>query len=144
LTAPKIQKAIETPNWKTVETILGKEGKPSANVLHFSFPRSETITDTKMDVHGVIIPPYLGTSTVINFQDVSDKVVAYGDFVLLPEEVNEVVEILTKNGITVTAIHNHMLFEEPRLIFLHFWGYDTPQRLAQALNKALEKTNIKH
>jgi len=57
--------------------------------------------------------------------------------------VNPVVKALTENGITVTAIHNHMLYDNPRLYMLHFWAVDNPEKLAQGLKAALDKTNSK-
>jgi hypothetical protein len=87
------------------------------------------------------IPPFMGMATAFNFQIAGEKAATTGDFVLLPSEVNPVVKALTENGITVTAIHNHMLFESPRLIFLHFWGFDNPEKLATGLKAAIERTN---
>src|SRR5207237_935328 len=77
----------------------------------------------------------------VNFQKENDKTAITGDFVLLAEEVNLVVKALTENGIAVTAIHNHMLFDSPRLFMLHFWAVDEPEKLARGLKAALDKTN---
>ena len=54
-----------------------------------------------------------------------------GDFVLLADEVNPVIKALTENGIIVTAVHNHMLYDEPRLFMMHFWAVDEPEKLAK-------------
>lgn len=54
------------------------------------------------------------------------------------------IKALVDHGLTVTAIHSHMLYETPRLFFLHFWGYDQPEKLATGLKAALEKTNSVH
>jgi hypothetical protein len=80
-------------------------------------------------------------STQIYLQTVGQKAAATGDFVLTADEVNPVVKTLTDNGIVVTAIHNHMLYESPRLFYVHFWGYDNPERLARAIKAALDRTN---
>jgi hypothetical protein len=56
--------------------------------------------------------------------------------------VNPVLRTLREHGIEVTALHNHMLEEEPRLFFMHFWGVDEPERLAQGLKAALDKVNV--
>jgi hypothetical protein len=69
-------------------------------------------------------------ATGINFQRNKDTIAITGDFVLLAEEVNPVIKALTENKITVTAIHNHMLFDNPRLFMLHFWAVGEPQKLA--------------
>ena len=60
---------------------------------------------------------------------------------LTAEEVNSVATTLRKHGIEVTALHNHMLTENPRLFFMHFWGIEDPLKLARALREALDKTH---
>jgi len=87
------------------------------------------------------VPPFMGMATAINLQMIGERAANTGDFVLLATEVNPVVKALTENGIAVTALHNHMLFESPRLFFLHFWGFDTPEKLARGLKATLDKTN---
>jgi hypothetical protein len=83
----------------------------------------------------------MGISQGINFQAEGKKAAATGDFVLIANEVNPVVRTLKQYGITVTAIHNHMLYELPRLFFLHFWAVDNPERLAYGIKQALGHTN---
>lgn len=137
LTSPELQESPATvPNWTKVESILGRTGKRERNLLKFSIPRAETITENGMD-----IPPSMGMATAINFQMVGEEAATTGDFVLLAYEVNSVVKALTEHGITVTAIHNHMLYESPRLFFLHFWGVGEPKKLAEGLKAALDQTN---
>ena len=71
----------------------------------------------------------MGTAIAINFQSAGDgRAATTGDFVLLPEEVNPVLRTLRINGIEVTALHTHMLDEQPRLYFMHFWGADQARR----------------
>jgi hypothetical protein len=123
-------------DWSNVEAIMGQKGHSSGNLLQISIPRVETIKESNM-----VIPPSMGVASPINFQAVGKKAATTGDFVLLANEVNPVVRALTEHGITVTAIHNHMLVESPRLFFMHFWGYDDPEKLARGLKAALEKTN---
>lgn len=124
------------PDWSRVEAILGKAGSQKGNLFQTAFPRKETIREKGMEV-----PPFLGMATGINLQMVGAKAATTGDFVLLADEVNPVVKTLTEHGIAVTAIHSHMLFESPRLFFLHFWGYDEPEKLARGLKAALDRTN---
>ena len=69
------------------------------------------------------------------------KAAITGDFVLLSTEVNPVMKTLRENGIAVTAVHSHMLTEEPRLFFMHFWANDDAVKLAKGLRAALDKTN---
>jgi hypothetical protein len=123
-------------DWSKVEAVLGYSGQRRGNVLQLGIPRVEKIIENGMEV-----PPFMGMATAINLQMVGEKAATTGDFVLLANEVNPVVKALTENGIALTALHNHMLFESPRLFFLHFWGFDTPEKLAHGLKAALDKTN---
>jgi hypothetical protein len=83
----------------------------------------------------------MGVATAINFQPTSAGNAAItGDFVLTGDEVNPVIRTLRPNGIEVTAVHSHMLTEQPRLFFLHFWANDDALKLAKGLRAVLEKT----
>lgn len=123
-------------DWSKVESTLGWTGQRRGNVLQVGIPRQEKIKEGEEE-----IPPSMGVATAINFQMVGEKVAATGDFVLAANEVNPVVRSLTEHGIAVTAIHSHMLSETPRLFFLHFWGFDGAEKLAEGLKAALDKTN---
>lgn len=117
---------------------LGYKGTVNGGVLQFSIPRVEKIMDDGMEV-----PPAMGTATAINFQPTGEgKASITGDFVLIASEVNPVLRKLRENGIQVTAIHSHMLTEEPRLFFMHFWANDNALKLAHGLKAAIEKTNV--
>jgi hypothetical protein len=86
----------------------------------------------------------MGVATAINFQPTGGaKAAITGDFVLLGKEVNPVMKALRDNGIEVTALHNHMLTEEPRLFFMHFWANDDAVKLAKGLKTALDLTDSK-
>ncbi len=116
---------------------LGSKGAVTGGVLQFSVPRAEKITDEGME-----IPPSMGTANAINFQPTGQgRAAITGDFVLIASEVNPVIRALRENGILVTAVHSHMLTEEPRLFFLHFWANDDALKLAHGLSAALGKTN---
>lgn len=141
LTGTPLTQSSGTPqptafDWSKVEAIIGQKGHRSGNLLQFNISRTETITENNM-----VVPPFMGVASPLNFQAVGKKAAITGDFVLLANEVNPVVHALAEHGITVTAIHNHMLFESPRLFFLHFWGYDDPEKLARGLKAALDMTN---
>ncbi|HZK65772.1 MAG TPA: DUF1259 domain-containing protein [Puia sp.] len=138
LTAPSAQAQTPGPDWSTVEAILGKTGKHNGQILSYSFPRKEKLLENGMEM-----PPAMGTATGINFQMDGSRAGITGDFVLLADEVNPVVKALTENEITVTAIHNHMLYDDPRLFMLHFWAVGNPGNLAHGLKAALDKTNSK-
>jgi hypothetical protein len=122
---------------KQVEQILGHSGKVNGGILQVGIPRAETITDS-----GMAVPPSMGVATALNFQPTgSGKAAITGDFVLLGSEVNAVLKTLRENGIAVTALHSHMLMEDPRLFFMHFWANDDALKLAKGLRAALDKTN---
>jgi hypothetical protein len=89
------------------------------------------------------IPPSMGTANGLNFERVGERVATTGDFVLVASEVNPVIRELGAHGIAVTALHSHMLAETPRLFFMHFWGVDTPERIAGGLKAALSKVSVK-
>jgi len=85
------------------------------------------------------IPSAMGTAIAINFQPTGDgKAAITGDFVALADEVNPLVKALRDNGIEVTAIHNHMLDDEPRAFFVHFWANDDAVKLAKGLRAGLD------
>ena len=122
---------------KQIEQILGHSGKVNGGILQVSVPRAEKITDG-----GMLVPPSMGVATALNFQPTGGgKAAITGDFVLLGTEVNPVIKALRENGIEVTALHSHMLTEEPRLFFMHFWANDDAAKLAKGLRTALDSTN---
>jgi hypothetical protein len=122
-----------------IDQALGRKGKDNGGIYQFSVPRAESIRD-----HGMDVPVSMGISTAINFQPTgSGHAAITGDFVLLGPEVNPVISALVENGIQVTALHSHMLSEEPRLFFMHFWANDDAVKLAAGLKAALDKTNSK-
>lgn len=127
---------VENPDWKTIEYTLGLTGRRKGSLLLFSVPRRETIRE-----NGVDIPPIMGMASAIHFQPAGSSAMTAGDLIVLPSEVNRVVQALIKNGIEVTAFHNHTIFEEPRLFSVHFVGYGNPRKLANAVKTALNRTN---
>jgi len=121
-----------------LDQALSAKGKPNNGVYQFSIPRADTIKEG-----GMTIPPPMGSAIAINFQPTGPgKAAITGDFVLTAAEVNPVVRALRAGGIEVTAIHNHMLDDQPRLFFLHFWGSDDAGKLAKGLRAALDKVNV--
>jgi biotin operon repressor len=120
-----------------VDQALGRKGKNNNGIYQFSVARAEKINDM-----GTEVPPAMGTATAINFQPTANsKAAITGDFVLIGKEVNPVIKALRDNGIVVTAVHSHMLTEEPRLFFMHFWANDDAVKLAKGLKAALDQTN---
>jgi hypothetical protein len=120
-----------------LDQIIGVKGQPNGGVYQFGVKRRDPISEGG----ALITPPVpMGVATAINFQPTGDgKAAVTGDFVLLGDEVNPVMRALRSNGIEVTAIHSHMLTEEPRLIFMHFWANDDALKLARGLRSALDK-----
>jgi len=120
-----------------IEQTLGAKGTANGGVYQFNIGRAETITDG-----GMPIPIAMGSGIVINFQPTGGgKAAITGDFVLVAEEVNPVLRTLRDNGIEVTALHSHMLEDQPRLFFMHYWANDDAQKLAAGLKAALSKVN---
>jgi len=121
-----------------IERILGAKGTANSGVYGFNIPRAESITDG-----GMAVPVAAGSGIVINFQPTGGgKAAITGDFVLTAREVNPTLKTLRDNGIEMTALHSHMLQEEPRLFFMHFWANDDAQKLATALRAALHHVNL--
>ena len=121
-----------------LDAAIGVKGKVNGGVYQFSVPRRDPITED-----GQSIPPAMGTAIVINFQPTGgDKAAITGDFVVTAEEVNPMIRALRENGIEVTALHSHMLGEQPRLFFVHFWANDDAVKLAKGLQAALEKIAV--
>jgi hypothetical protein len=121
-----------------LDQMLGAKGANNGGVYQFSIPRAEPIKDGGMDV-----PPPMGSANAINFQPTGGgKAAITGDFALIAKEVNPVLKALRDHGIEVTAIHNHMLDDQPHLYFMHFWANDDARKLAEGLKAALSQINI--
>jgi hypothetical protein len=117
---------------------LGAKGSNNGGVYQFGIPRAEPIKDGGMGV-----PPAMGSAVAINFQPTGDgKAAITGDFVLIAKEVNPVAKALREHGIEVTALHNHVLDDERRLFFMHFWANDDAKKLAEGLKAALALINV--
>jgi Domain of Unknown Function (DUF1259) len=121
-----------------LDQLIGVKGQPNGGVYQFNVPRREPIKQNDM-VMAPVGP--MGVAIAINFQPTGGgKAAITGDFVLTNDEVNPVIKALRANGIDVTAVHSHMLDEQPRLFFLHFWATDDALKLAKGLRAALDKT----
>jgi len=121
-----------------LDQLIGAKGQPSGGVDQFNVPRRDPIMEGGMQIAPV---GPMGVAIAINFQPTGGgKAAITGDFVLTNDEVNPVIKALRSNGIDVTAVHSHMLDEQPRLFFLHFWANDDALKLAKGLRAALDKT----
>jgi Domain of Unknown Function (DUF1259) len=135
--APAATGGLELDTAK-LEQVLGHKGNAAGGVYQFGIPRADVISDA-----GMAIPPAMGTGIGINFQPTGGgKAAITGDFVLLGAELNPVLHALRENGIEVTAVHNHMVDDQPRTFFVHFWANDDAVKLAQGLRAALDKVNV--
>ena len=138
LTSPSAAAAADVAlDTAELDRIVGVKGKSVGGVYQFGIPRRDSITENGMSLDPAAA---LGLATGINFQPTSaGKAAITGDFVLAPTEVNPVIHALRANGIEVTALHSHMLDEQPRLFFMHFWANDDALKLARGVRAALDK-----
>jgi Domain of Unknown Function (DUF1259) len=121
-----------------LDQIIGVKGQANGGVYQFAVPRRDPVTENGMQLSPV---GPMGVAIAIGFQPTGGgKAAITGDFVLSGDEVNPVIRALRANGIDVTAVHSHMLDEQPRLFFMHFWANDDAIKLARGLRAALDKT----
>jgi hypothetical protein len=118
---------------------LGYSGKVTGGVYQVSVPRAGPVK-----MNGQDLPPAMGVATALNFQPTGGgKAAITGDFVLTADEVNPVIRALREGRVEVTALHSHMLGEEPRLYFMHFWANADALALARTLHAALGRMKVK-
>jgi hypothetical protein len=121
-----------------LDQIIGVKGQPNGGVYQFNVPRRDPITE-----EGMTVPTAMGSANAINFQPTGGgKAAITGDFVITGDEVNPMLKTLRANGIEVTALHSHMLTEQPRVVFMHFWANDDALKLAKGVRAALDKTAV--
>lgn len=129
-----------TPAWvETVQTKLARRGAFKGGVLAYGVPRAEQVS-----MNGMTIPPAAGVGQAVNFQAADgENIATTGDFVLIAPEVSPVITELRSHGIAVTALHSHMLTEEPRLFFMHFWAVGSAESVAEGIGAALRRIAVK-
>ena len=121
-----------------LDEIMGVKGTASGGVYQFAVPRREPAMESGMQVNTP-----LGGANAINFQPTGNgKAAITGDFLVTGNEVNPLIRALRAGDIEVTAIHSHMLDEQPRMFFIHFWANDEAVKLARGVRTALETTAI--
>jgi hypothetical protein len=121
-----------------IDQALGVKGKIAAGVYQVGIPRKDPVKERDMTLSAA-----MGAAEAINFQPTGKgKAAITGDFVLTASEVNPVLAALREHGIEVTALHNHMLDDEPRLFFMHFWANDDVSKLLAGLTAALDKVAV--
>jgi Domain of Unknown Function (DUF1259) len=118
---------------KEIDAIIGRSGEMKDNVYKIGLPR----TDLKVRADGVDIKPALALGSWMAFKRMGNHSMVMGDLVLLESEINPVLSKLEENGIEISAIHNHVLNEQPRVMYMHFMGQGGEEKLARALKDAL-------
>jgi hypothetical protein len=125
-----------TIDTKKLDQIIGSTAEMSKGVYKYTIGRP----DVKLTEHDVTISTFMGFNTWAAFQGSPDKAAVAGDFTMLENEVAPVIKALVQNGIEVVAVHNHMVHEQPRIFFLHYWGTGNAEQLAKGLRAALDQT----
>jgi len=121
-----------------IDEAMGAKGTVNGGVYQFGIPRREPATEGGMQVTTA-----LGGANAINFQPTGGgKAAITGDFLVTGNEVNPLIRALRAGDIEVTAIHSHMLDEQPRMFFIHFWANDDAVKLARNVRTALDKTAV--
>jgi hypothetical protein len=121
-----------------LDEIMRAKGTATGGVYQFGIPRREAATEGGMTVNAA-----MGGANGINFQPTgSGKAAITGDFLVTGDEVNPLIRTLREGDIEVTAIHSHMLDEQPRMFFIHFWANDDALKLARGVRAALDKTAV--
>jgi hypothetical protein len=140
--ATEVKNTLDT---KKIADILGHSGEMNRGVYKVTIGRP----DVALKEHGAPVSTFMGFNTWAAWQGTRERAAVAGDFTMLEDEVAPVIKALVENGIEVVALHNHMVHEEPRIFFLHYWGVGEAEKLAKGLKAALDQTgtgkgNMKH
>ena len=119
-----------------IDSILGFSGTMNNGVYKLTIGRP----DVDLKEHGAPVSSFLGFNTWASWQGTPENAAVAGDFTMLADEVASVVKTLIENDIEVVALHNHMVHENPRIFFLHYWGVGPAEKLAKGLKAALDET----
>jgi hypothetical protein len=131
-----IETVQNTLDLKKLDEIIGYKAELNKGVYKYTIGRP----DVNLVEHGVPVSSFLGFNTWAAWQGTMEKAAVAGDFTMLEDEVAPVIKALVENGIEVVAVHNHMVHEQPRVFFLHYWGVGNAERLATGLRAALDQT----
>ena len=127
---------VNTIDIKKLDGIIGYKGEMSRGVYKYTIGRP----DVDLREHGLPVTNFGGFNTWAAWQGTEDKAAVAGDFTMLENEVEPVIKALIENGIEIVAVHNHMIHEQPRIFFLHYWGVGSAEKLAKGLREALNQT----
>jgi hypothetical protein len=130
---------INTLNTQSLDAIIGAKGEMNLGVYKYTIGRP----DVPLKEHGTPVSSFGGFNTWAAWQGTPDKAAVCGDFTMLADEVAPVIKALVENDIEVVAVHNHMVQEEPKIFFLHYWGVGAVEKLAKGLRDAIDKTGAK-
>jgi hypothetical protein len=119
-----------------IAAALGHSGTMSQGVYKVTIGRP----DVALGSMGVTVTTDMGFNTWASWQGTPERAAVAGDFTMLEDEVAPVIQTLVEHGIEVVAVHNHMVHEEPRVFFLHYWGVGPAADLARGLRSALDRT----
>jgi hypothetical protein len=123
--------AKSTIDPKPLEGVLGASAQAKDGIAKFSFGR-------KTSMHGTEVGEAMGVNTWAAFAGSQRAAVVDGDFAMLEDELQDVLKALRHANINIVAIHNHMTHEQPRIMFLHFWGKGPAEDLARGVRSALD------
>jgi hypothetical protein len=118
---------------KRLEEIIRHPGHSAGGVFKI------TVGRPGVNAQGMELTATMGMNSWIGMIGTEERAHAIGDIAMQGPEVNPVIQTLRRHGIKVVALHNHMLDEDPRIFFLHYWGTGKPQNLAQAFRDALDQ-----
>lgn len=130
--SPTVRNSLDT---NAIAQILGHAGTTTGGVYKVTIGRP----DVSLRAHGVPVTSFMGFNTWAAWQGTPERAAVAGDFAMLEDEVAPVIQTLVEHGIEVVAVHNHMVREEPRIVFLHYWGVGPALELARGLRAALDR-----
>ena len=119
-----------------IASAIGKKGDVTGEMYKVTFPR----VDLRVKIGTLLLKPALALNSWAAFKKVGDGAITYGDLVLLDQELNPVISELEKSGIEMSALHNHLLHENPRILYIHFMGHGNEVEMAKGLRQALDVT----
>lgn len=125
-----------TLDTNALDNLLGSKGEMSRGVFKHTIARP----DVDLKDHSTAVSSFAGFNTWAAWQGTPERAAVAGDFAMLEGEVASVIKALVENGIEVVAVHNHMVHEEPRIFFLHYWGVGPVDKLSAGLKAALDQT----
>src|SRR5260370_24219557 len=128
------QTAPAATDWKAVEQALGRPGQLQGDGAYkFGLPRG----DLKVTVDGVQVKPTLALGSWVAFSSPGSDAMLMGDLVLAQAEVSPVLLTLQENGLQITALHNHVLHETPRVMYMHIAGHGDAVKLPDAVTRVI-------